>query len=117
MLNFGWQKYWKTGKSGKFYAQNAPGLDESAAKLLVERGIKAIGSDTIACDQAIKDGVAVKSFIHDVYGLPNDILIMEELMNLDMLPPRVYFMAFPLKIWRGSGSPIRAVALVPKETV
>ena len=97
LLNFGWQKYWKTGKSGKFYAQNAPGLDESAAKLLVERGIKAIGSDTIACDQAIKDGVAVKSFIHDVYGLPNDILIMEELMNLDMLPPRVYFMAFPLK--------------------
>jgi kynurenine formamidase len=115
LLNFGWQKYWKTGNGGKFYVYNAPGLDESAAKLLTERGIKAIGSDTIACDQAMKDGVAIKSFIHDVYGLPHDILIMEELMNLNLLPSRVYFMAFPLKIWRGSGSPIRAVALVPRK--
>ncbi len=26
-----------------------------------------------------------------------------------------FFMAFPLKVKRGSGSPVRAIALIPKE--
>ncbi|MGI9862896.1 cyclase family protein [Moorella naiadis] len=115
LLRFGWQKYWRTDKMWKWYAENAPGLDESAVKLLAERNIRAVGSDTIACDQAIKDGQAAKSYGHDVYWLPNHILILEGLMNLEKLPPRCYFLALPLNIKNGSGSPIRPVALVPKE--
>jgi kynurenine formamidase len=114
ILNFGWQKYWKTGGEGKYYAGNAPGLDEAAVRMLYERGIKAIGSDTIACDQALKDGVGAKSYAHDVYCLPNRILIIECLMNLDRLPARFFFVGLPLKIKNGSGSPIRPVAFVPR---
>jgi kynurenine formamidase len=38
----------------------------------------------------------------------------ENLNNLDVLPPFCLFLALPLKVRRGSGSPVRAVALVPR---
>ncbi len=41
----------------------------------------------------------------------NDI---ENLKNLDRLPPFCYFVTFPLKVKGGSGSPVRAVALGPR---
>ncbi len=42
------------------------------------------------------------------------VLIMENLANLHLLPPVSFFMALPLKIKNGTGSPIRAVALVER---
>lgn len=41
--------------------------------------------------------------------------MIEELKNLDKLPTVCYFVATPLKIKNGSGSPIRPFALVPKK--
>ncbi|MBX6764270.1 MAG: cyclase family protein, partial [Rubrobacteraceae bacterium] len=46
--------------------------------------------------------------------LGNEVYIVENLANLRSLPPFCMFMAFPLKIRGGSGSPVRALALVPK---
>lgn len=112
LLNFGWEKYWATDANWKYYATNEPGFDESAAKLLYERGVIAVGSDTIACDQAVADGKASFSYGHEIYWLPNKILMMESLINLDDLPFFSYFIALPLKIKNGSGSPIRPIALV-----
>jgi arylformamidase len=40
-------------------------------------------------------------------------MVIENLANLDAIPPVTYFMAFPLPIGGGSGSPVRAIALVP----
>jgi kynurenine formamidase len=43
---------------------------------------------------------------------------VENLKNLDRLPPFSLFVALPLKIRDGSDSPVRAVALLPDvETV
>ena len=39
---------------------------------------------------------------------------MENLANLDALPTRFEFIALPLKIKKGTASPIRALALVKK---
>jgi kynurenine formamidase len=39
-------------------------------------------------------------------------LIIENLCNLEQLPDFFLFLALPLKIRGGSGSPLRAVALV-----
>ena len=39
---------------------------------------------------------------------------IENPKNLDRLPPLCYFVRFPLKVKGGSGSPVRAVALVPR---
>jgi kynurenine formamidase len=43
------------------------------------------------------------------------VYTVENLKNLDKLPPFCFFMAFPLKVKGGSGSPVRAVALVPRK--
>jgi arylformamidase len=115
LLNYGWQDHAKNDGMWKDFAYNAPGLNESAVKLFYERKIRAAGSDTMTCDQAVKDAVSMKSYGHDVYWLPNDILIMEGLVNLNQLPIRSFFAALPLKIKNGSGSPIRCVAIIPKD--
>ena len=116
LLHYGWEKYWGIGEKGDYYSLNEPGLNEAAAALFAERRVKAVGSDTVGCDSPIKDGVFLGSgYGHDTYWLKNHILIMEVLMNLDKLPPRCYFLALPLKIKNGSGSPIRPIALIPKE--
>ncbi|MCX7825178.1 MAG: cyclase family protein [Verrucomicrobiae bacterium] len=114
LLHFGWMRHWRADRAAQFYATNAPGLDESAVKLLADRGVRAVGADTIAVDTPLKDGVAGPSWGHTTYWLPRGILIIEELTNLDKLPPRCLFIALPLKIKRGSGSPIRPVALIPR---
>ncbi|MDO4270273.1 MAG: cyclase family protein [Eubacteriales bacterium] len=112
LLNFGWQQYWTLTKEWKYYATNEPGFDEDAVKLFADRKVKAVGSDTIACDTPVQDGYEMKSFGHQNYWLPNEIFIMEMLHNLDRLPMRCYFAALPLKIKNGSGSPIRPTAIV-----
>lgn len=115
LLHFGWMnKYWGTGKDGVFYSYNSPGMTEAAVKLLYERGIKAVGCDNIACDQAVVDGVSKYSAGHLKYWLPNHVLMLEEMTNLDKLPDTCFFIALPLKIKNGSGSPIRPIALVER---
>ena len=94
------------------YAPNQPGLSQEACALFAERQIRAIGSDTIACDTPVKDGYEYFSYGHHDSFLPNEIFIMEMLMNLEKLPRRCYFMAIPLKIKNGSGSPIRPFAIL-----
>jgi kynurenine formamidase len=119
LFNFGWlKKYWTTGKDWKWYSMNEPGLSEDASELLLSRKIKAIGSDTVACGTALKDGKPNPEapppnhcWIHNNL-LSREILIIECLANMEQVPNACFFMALPLKIKSGSGSPIRPVAVV-----
>ncbi len=113
LLDYGWQPRFKVGAGWREFSENSPGLTEDAVLWLKDRGVRAVGADTVACDQPIKDGkVTQKSYGHDDHWLPNGIFILENLVNLDKLPGRVYFIALPLKIKGGSGSPLRPIALV-----
>lgn len=116
LLNYDWFRYWTTQGDWKYYAKNEPGLAEDAVALFAERKVRAVGSDTIACDTPVIAGEELESYAHHMHWLPNHILIMEELQNLEKLPEECYFVAVPLKIKNGSGSPIRPFALVPRET-
>lgn len=116
ILSYGWDQYWCTDKNWKNYANNCPGIDESAARLLDQRGVSCVASDTATCDFAMKDGKQVAfSYGHDELFLPKGVFIIECLKNLTALPAECYFMALPLYIKEGSGSPIRPIALVPKQ--
>ncbi len=110
LLNFGWDKYWTTGKDWKYYAKNQPGFAEDAAKLFADRKVAVVASDTVASDTPVVDGEEHFSYGHHVHWLPNKILIIEGLANLDNIPFESYFIATPLKIKNGSGSPIRPMA-------
>lgn len=115
LIHFGWMRYWRTDGGWRFYADNEPGLDESAVKLLADREVKAVGGDTIAVDKGMRDGVESPAWGHTTYWLPRGILIIEMLANLDKLPTRCLFLALPLKIKNGSGSPVRPIALRPRQ--
>ncbi len=111
LINFGWmQRYWRTDSRSTWFVKNAPGIAEDAVIHFKERGIRAIGCDTVACDMAVVDGVGMATPGHILHWLPNRILIIEMLTNLDKLSPRCLFVATPLKIHEGSGSPIRPLA-------
>ena len=114
LMDFRWERHWRTDGGWKYFAMNEPGLAEDAVKLFAERRVKAVGSDTLACETPCKDGHEMKGYGHLEHWLPNHILIIEMLKNLALLPTRCYFMALPLKIRHGSGSPISPVALVPR---
>jgi kynurenine formamidase len=87
-----------------------PGLHPDAARWLVaERRLSAIGIDTASID--FGQSTAFES--HRVLFEQN-IPAFENLAALDRLPPTgAFVIALPMKIARGSGGPLRAVAILP----
>ena len=109
LFRYGWAERWATGKEGRRFLEDWPGLSGEAAEYLVEKGVALVGCDTLAVDGA---GSEENPAHHALLG--NEVYVVENLKNLDLLPPFCLFLALPLKIRDGSGSPVRAVALVPR---
>ena len=93
--------------------QHTPGPDTGAIRFLVdERKVLGFGTETIGTDAGqaahFRPPYPCHTLMHGAgrYGL-------QCLANLDLLPPTgAIVIAAPLKIQRGSGSPVRALALV-----
>lgn len=86
-----------------------PGLDPAAARLLVARGVRAVGIDTPSIDY----GQSVTFEAHQVLA-GADVPIFENVASLDRLPVTgSYLVALPMKIGGGSGGPLRIAAWVP----
>jgi arylformamidase len=79
-------------------------LELSAAKVLVERGVRVVGIDYLSIE-------AYDSAEHPVHKLltEHDMVILEGL-NLSAVEPGVYFLvALPLKLKGADGAPARVV--------
>jgi kynurenine formamidase len=88
------------------------GISYAAAKWLAELGIVNIGVDSPAIDLTPDDLDYSGHLVCGQFGITNT----ENLCNLDKVAgKRFAYMGLPLKIRAGSGSPIRAVALVEEE--
>ncbi|PSR56288.1 cyclase [Adhaeribacter arboris] len=119
LLQTGYGQYWpnplkylgteKRGTAG-VQALRFPGLaPETAAWLIKNRRIKAIGIDTASIDYGQSQ----------VYGshitlMQQDIPAFENVANLEKVPViGAQIIALPMKIKGGSGGPLRIVAFVP----
>lgn len=112
LVNFGWlSRHWHVDERAHFYAKNQPGMDEGVAVLFRDRGVRAVGADTIACEIPIVDGKLGDDPGHGRHWLPNRILILECVARMELLPRSCFVMATPLPIDKGSGSPLRPVAM------
>jgi kynurenine formamidase len=111
LLNLNWEPKWQPIPAGFAFLEGWPGLDRSAAEYLAAKGVKAIGTDCMSLDAG--DGGRGELPAH-LTLLPRGILIMENLANLAQLPAVSFFVALPLKIRDATGSPVRAVALIPR---
>lgn len=109
LFDFGWAAHWGLRPKHLRYVQDWPGISMELAEYLISKSVSAIGVDTISPDPP--DAHRRKAAIHP-FVLERQVLIIENLTNLGQLPDFFVFLAFPLKIRDGSGSPIRAVALV-----
>jgi kynurenine formamidase len=87
-----------------------PGLHPDAARWIASsRPIKALGIDTASIDYGQSTLFETHRVLYE-----RDIIGIENLTNLDRLPPRgAWVMALPMKIGGGSGAPVRAIAIVP----
>jgi kynurenine formamidase len=117
LLRTGWSRHWPNAKAylgddtpGDASKLSFPSFGADAARLLVEeRGVAAIGIDTASTDY----GRSTDFQVHRIAAAKN-VPGLENLTNLDRLPPRgALVIALPMKIEGGSGGPLRAVALVP----
>jgi kynurenine formamidase len=117
LLRTGWDRHYRRAPAGGDYVHDVvvtgrrPGWPAPAVatmELLLERGVRCIGIDAPSMGPA-----------HDprpvhVCGLRAEAVFVECLRGLDQLPPRgVWFCFLPLKLEGGTGSPGRAIALVP----
>jgi len=116
LLRTGWARFFTeasryvTGKQGG-HAVTGPGPELEAARWLSERGVFAAGSDTIAFEKV----PAASMPVHVHLLVESGIHIIEALNLEELASNRIYefvFVAAPLKIRGGTGSPIRPVALV-----
>lgn len=118
LLRTGWGTRWPDRKA--YFGDDTPGATDKlhfpsygaeAAKLLVnDRRVAAIGIDTASIDYGQS-----KDFIVHQIAMGADVPGFENIAHLEKLPARgAYIIALPMKIARGSGGPLRIVALIPK---
>jgi kynurenine formamidase len=118
LLRTGWARYFSdfaqfvTGGRGGSPRHGAagPGPEIEAARWLSERGIFAAGSDTIAFEKV----PAASMPVHVHLLVESGIHIIEALDLEQLSRDRIFqfvFIAAPLKIRGGTGSPIRPLAL------
>jgi arylformamidase len=107
VFEFGWWRKWAVRPNDVAFLTDWPGLGSDCVELLLERGVKAVGVDTLSPD-VFGD---TESPVHRAL-LGAGVVIVENLANLDRVPPRFSLMALPLRIRGGSGAPCRATAFV-----
>ena len=115
LLNTGWHQRWEAAdrylnrdETGKM---RFPGFSVEALSFLVkERNVNGVGIDTLSIDP----GASAALEGHRVVLLGGRFEV-ENLDNLDLLPVKGFtVIVAPLKISRGSGSPARVLAIVPR---
>ena len=110
LVRTGWARHWDDGVAYLGFETGCPGVLVSGAQWLAERGIQATGSDTIAYERTPAPSLPVHVHLLVEHGIP-----IIEAMNLERLVADeawdFYFVAVPLSIRNGTGSPLRPLAL------
>lgn len=113
----GWGQYWPdkkrylgTDKPGDVKNLHFPSFSREAAEFLVsQRDIDAVGVDTPSIDY----GPSKDFIVHQVIN-GADKPGLENVANLDQMPPAgATLIALPMKIAKGSGAPVRIIAILP----
>jgi kynurenine formamidase len=117
VLRSDWDKF--AGSEDKFLnadenGPHTPGPTAEVIEYLIGKGIVGWGSQCIGTDAGAAGGMEPPFPAHNLLH-KNNRFGLASLANLSKLPPKgAILIAAPLKIEHGTGSPIRALALVPR---
>ncbi|MDZ8080037.1 MAG: cyclase family protein [Nostoc sp. DedQUE01] len=114
ILNTGWQKKWFDKNA--FFNQDAEGIShfpgfgiDATQFLLQQRQIAGVGIDTHGVDPGQDNSLATNRLV-----LEQPRIVLENLTNLDQLPPKGTTLAIGiLRLRGGSGSPVGVLAFIP----
>lgn len=116
LIHTGWSGRWPDRKRylgsdqpGDTTHLHFPGLSREAAEWLVARKVDGVGIDTASLDYGpSRDFLVHRTLMAaNIYGLEN-------LANLDRVPPRgAAVVALPMLIRGSSGAPVRVLAILP----
>lgn len=113
LVRTGWLRHWPDSEAYIALKTGLPGVTRAGAEWLSSRGIIAGGSDTMNFEHK-PDPSVVSLTVHVHFLVEKGIYIMESL-NLDALAAHgvtdFTFVALPLRIKGGTGSPLRPVAI------
>jgi kynurenine formamidase len=119
ILRTGWGRRWPDGAKaylgddtpGDASNLHFPGYGEEAARFLVEeRRVGALGIDTASIDH----GPSKDFRVHRIAAARN-VVGLENVARAEELPEKDFWIAaLPIKIGKGSGGPVRIVALLPE---
>ncbi len=104
LLRTGWSHHLE---DSSIYRDGLPRISDELAEWLVEKQVKLVGTEAPSVAD-VNDLVEVDR-IHKIL-LGAGITIVEGLCNLEKLESQVFFMALPLKLAKGDGAPVRALA-------
>lgn len=111
LIRTGWIRYWEDRRKYLSIKEGVPGVVESGARFLASSRAGFVGSDTTAFERVPPHHLPC----HVILLKENGIQIME-MLNLEELSANnittFLFIALPLKIRGGAGSPIRPIAIV-----
>ncbi|MDD5205723.1 MAG: cyclase family protein [Desulfobacterales bacterium] len=110
LVRTGWIRHWNDRRKYLSVDRGVPGVIEDGARFLAGKGISFTGSDTTAFERVPPHHLPC----HVILLVENGIQIMEMLNLEELSESRVYeflFVALPLKIKGGAGSPIRPIAI------
>ncbi len=107
LFRTGWEE---RANTPRFFSGEWPGFTQKAVQILIRKKVKSIGGDMPSADSP--SGIRAGLMSHK-YALKAGMPIFEALFNLRaIVGRRVFFIALPLKIVEGDGSPVRAVAII-----
>jgi arylformamidase len=109
MFHFGWERFWDHPTEGHRFFSDWPGLSRPASELLVHRQVRLVATDCMSIDNFSSTEFPAHRTL-----LGADILVGENFDKLSTMPPICQLATLPLPIEGGSGSPLRAVAFVPR---
>ncbi len=93
------------------YATHQPGLTREATEYIIDGGVVNFGVDSTSPDMWLD-----KTYPCHTVCREREVTHIENLCNLDqVMGQRFTFIALPLRIRRGTGSPVRAVAILDND--
>src|SRR6266446_5686721 len=119
-IRTGWGQFFK-GDPVKYKGDNSPGPGVDAAQYLIDQKVKVVGNDTLTFEQRPPLVFAPKFQVFPVHMMlipDHGIYIIENLNLEELAQKRAYEFAVvvpPLKVKGGTGSALRAFALVPRD--
>lgn len=114
LVRSGWGQLFEEGAPYIGADSGVPGVSEAGARWLADRGVHAVGADTIAFERLAPHGGHSLLPAHRVLLVEHGIYIIEALDLEELARHEIHeftFVMVPLNIFGATGSPVRPLAL------